>query len=72
MFTNKDIDGFAMICRAKNFERGLFVTMAVLIIGQDGMGEAVKLGNMYNDVPPEAAGRALRFIQVRANAARAA
>jgi hypothetical protein len=31
------------------------------------MGQAQILGNMYNDVPPEAAQRALRFLRLRAN-----
>lgn len=72
LFAKKDIDGIAMICRAKGFDRGLFVTLAVFIIGESGMGESQKLGNMYNDVPIEAAQRALRFMQVRISAAKAA
>lgn len=72
LFAKKDIDGIAMICRAKGFERGLFVTLAVFILGSEGMSEAEKLGQMYNNVPLEAAQRALRFMQVRISAAKAA
>jgi uncharacterized protein (DUF2336 family) len=67
LFEKKDIDTMAMVCRAANFERALFVTIAVLVLGNDGMGQAQILGNMYNEVPPEAAQRALRFLRLRAN-----
>ena len=63
----KDIDGLAMLCRAKDLERGLFVALAVFVLGDEGMGNAEKLGKLYNDVPIDAAGRALRFMQVRMN-----
>lgn len=68
-FEAKDIDSIAILCRANNFERALFVTIAVFVLGQDGMGAAEKLGNMYNEVPVEAAARALRFMQVKVKAA---
>lgn len=66
-FTRKDVDGLAMISRACEFERALFVTIAVLVLGEEGMGQAAKLGAMYNEVPVEAAGRALRFMKLRSN-----
>jgi uncharacterized protein (DUF2336 family) len=65
LVTRRDCDGLAMIARACGFERALFVTIAVLILGADGMGSAETLGRMYNDVPVEAAQRALRFLKVR-------
>lgn len=68
-FEAKDVDSIAIICRANDFERALFVTIAVFVLGQDGMGAAEKLGNMYNSVPQEAAARALRFMQVKVKAA---
>ncbi len=71
----QDIDGLAMICRAANIERPLFVTLAVLIGGGDeAMSRAEEFGKMYNAVPIEAAQRALRFFKVRkgAEAGRAA
>lgn len=71
----QDIDGLAMICRAANIERPLFVTLAVLIGGGDeAMARAEEFGKMYNSVPIEAAQRALRFFKVRkgAEAGRAA
>lgn len=61
-----DIDGLAMICRAANVERPLFVTLAVLIAGgDDAMHRAEEYGKMYNSVPVEAAQRAMRFFKVR-------
>jgi uncharacterized protein (DUF2336 family) len=68
----KDIDALAMLCRAAGFDRSLFVTLAVLLLGEAGMGEAAKLGAMYNDVPPDAAQRAVRFMKVRQASAKAA
>jgi uncharacterized protein (DUF2336 family) len=67
IFEQKDLDGIAMISRASGFDRALFVTLAVLILGEQGMGQAKTLGDMYNDVPVEAAQRALRFMKLRAS-----
>jgi uncharacterized protein (DUF2336 family) len=67
MFDNKDLDGIAMVSRAAGFERAIFVTLAMLVIGENGMGEAKALRDMYNDVPQEAAQRALRFMKLRSN-----
>ncbi|GAM98849.1 hypothetical protein U91I_02485 [alpha proteobacterium U9-1i] len=65
----KDIDGLAMICRAANIERPLFVTLAVLAFGgDDAMARAEEFGKMYNAVPVEAAQRAIRFFKVRKSA----
>ncbi len=66
----KDIDGLAMICRASNIERPLFVTLAVLACGgEEAMDRAEEFGKLYNAVPIEAAQRALRFMKVRKAAA---
>ncbi|WP_395645336.1 DUF2336 domain-containing protein [Terricaulis sp.] len=62
----QDIDGLAMICRAANIERPLFVTIAVLTCGGDqAMEKAEEFGKLYNSVPVEAAQRAMRFFKVR-------
>jgi uncharacterized protein (DUF2336 family) len=66
LFEAKDLDGIGMVCRAAGFERALFVTLAVLVLGEKGMSQAKTLGDMYNDVPVEAAQRALRFMKLRA------
>jgi uncharacterized protein (DUF2336 family) len=68
-----DVDGLAMICRAANVERPLFVTLAVLSCGGDGaMGKAEEFGRMYSAVPIEAAQRAVRFFKLRKGAEKSA
>jgi uncharacterized protein (DUF2336 family) len=66
LLERQDIDGLAMICRAANIERPLFVTLAVMTCGgDDAMARAEEFGRMYNSVPVEAAQRAIRFFKVR-------
>lgn len=66
LLDRQDIDGLAMICRAANVDRPLFVTLAVLTCGgDDAMERAEEFGRMYNSVPIEAAQRAMRFFKVR-------
>lgn len=66
LLDRQDIDGMAMICRAAAVERPLFVTLAVLACGGDeAMSRAEEFGRMYNNVPIEAAQRAVRFFKVR-------
>ena len=66
LIDRQDFDGLAMICRAANIERPLFVTLAVLTCGGDAaMERAEEFGKMYNAVPIEAAQRAMRFFKVR-------
>jgi uncharacterized protein (DUF2336 family) len=62
----QDIDALAMICRAAGIERPLFVTLAVLSCGgENAMDKAEDFGRLYNNVPVEAAQRAIRFFKVR-------
>ncbi len=73
LINRRDVDGLAMICRAAGIERPLFVTLAVLACGGDeAMQRAEEFGRMYNNVPIEAAQRAMRFFKVRKSAAQAA
>lgn len=66
LLERQDIDALAMICRAANIERPLFVTLAVLTCGgEDAMDRAEEFGRLYNNVPVEAAQRAIRFFKVR-------
>ncbi|MBL8530631.1 MAG: DUF2336 domain-containing protein, partial [Hyphomonadaceae bacterium] len=70
LIERQDIDGLAMICRAANIERPLFVTLAVLACGGEAaMSRAEEFGKLYNAVPVEAAQRAMRFFKVRKAAA---
>lgn len=66
LLERQDMDGLAMICRAANIDRPLFVTIAVLACGGDqAMSKAEEFGRLYNSVPVEAAQRAMRFFKVR-------
>lgn len=66
LLRRQDINALAMICRAADIERPLFVTLAVLSCGGDqAMNRAEEFGKMYNAVPIEAAQRAMRFFKVR-------
>ncbi|HYD73796.1 MAG TPA: DUF2336 domain-containing protein, partial [Candidatus Binatia bacterium] len=70
MLERRDVDAFAMLCRAAAVERPLFVTLAVLTCGgEDAMNRAEEFGRMYNSVPVEAAQRAVRFFKMRKAAA---
>lgn len=62
----RDIDALAMICRAADIERALFVTMATLVeSSRDGVARAEEFGRIYAAVPREAAQRAMRFYHAR-------
>ena len=66
---NQDIDTIALLCRGANFERALFVAMALALDGKDrGLAAADEFGALYESVPVVAAQRALRFYKVRASA----
>lgn len=70
MLERQDVDALAMLCRAAQIERPLFVTLAVLSCGgENAMNRAEEFGRMYNNVPVEAAQRAVRFFKVRKAAA---
>ncbi|MBS0272888.1 MAG: DUF2336 domain-containing protein [Proteobacteria bacterium] len=67
LVVDADLDALAMLCRAAGFDRALFVTLAMLIIGKDApMGRVKEFGEVYNGVPLGAAQRAIRFWKVRA------
>ena len=62
----KDMDTLALLCRGANFNRPLFVSLAIALDGQDrALGGAEEFGNLYESVPVEAAQRAVRFWKVR-------
>ncbi len=67
LIEGQDVDALAMLCRGAGFDRALFVTLCLLIGGQDyGMAKAEAFGQLYEQVPIAAAQRALRFWKVRA------
>jgi uncharacterized protein (DUF2336 family) len=62
-----DLDALAMLCRGAGFDRGLFVTICLLVAGEGyGISKAEQFGQLYSAVPVAAAQRALRFWKVRA------
>ena len=67
VFEKKDIEMLAMLCRSANFERALFVTIAVLMLETNDMAQAKKLGDMYNELSREVARRAVQFLKLRPN-----
>lgn len=62
-----DWDTMALLCRGAQFNRALFVSLAVGL-GDQAMDGAEDFGNLYESVPVEAAQRAIRFWKVRAAA----
>lgn len=69
----KDIDALAMLCRGAGFDRGLFVTISLLVVDEGGgLSRTDEYGKLYEQVPIAAAQRALRFWKVRAKGAGAA
>ena len=70
---SKDIDGIAILAKASGFEKALFASIAVVIIGgENGVAQAKKYTEMYDSVPMAAAQRAIRFWRVREKAVRKA
>jgi uncharacterized protein (DUF2336 family) len=65
VFEKKDVEMLAMLCRSANFERSLFVTIAVLMLETNGMAQTKKLGDVYNEVSREVARRAVQFLKQR-------
>lgn len=63
----QDVDGLALLCRARDFPRALFVTLAVYVGGRsdDSFTAASEFGVIYNEITAEAAQRALRFWRLR-------
>ena len=70
----RELDALAVICKAADFDRPLFLSFAVLILDQEvnAMGRAKEYANLYNELPKEAAQRTLRFWRMRRSAADAA
>ena len=63
----KQIDALAIICKAADFDRTLFLTFAVLVLDgeTDPMGRAGEYGELYAQLPKDAALRTLRFWRMR-------
>jgi uncharacterized protein (DUF2336 family) len=63
----RELDALAIICKAADFDRALFLTFAVLILGREdnAMGRAREYGQLYSELPRDAAARTIRFWRMR-------
>ena len=63
-----------MVCKAADLDRALFLTYAVILLGQEAeaMGRAKSYAEMYGQLSRETALRALRFWRMRRHTAKAA
>lgn len=69
----KELDALAVVCRAADLDRALFLTYAVVLLGSeaDAMGKAHAYARMYGELTKDAAQRTLRFWRMRRSAAAA-
>ncbi len=66
---NKQIDALAVVCKAADFDKSLFLTITVLILEDgEGMGKAQKYAHLYTSLTKETAQRTLRFWRLRREA----
>ena len=63
----RDLDALAIVCKAADFDRSLFLTFAVLVLDReiDAMGRAREYGQLYADLPRDSACRTVRFWRMR-------
>ncbi len=63
----RELDALAIICKAADFDRALFLTFAILVLGReaDAMTRAREYGQLYADLPRDAANRTVRFWRMR-------
>ncbi|NGM49497.1 DUF2336 domain-containing protein [Caulobacter sp. 602-2] len=63
----KELDGLAVVCKAADFDRALFLTFALLILdpSDEVMGKAKAYGELYAALPRESALRTIRFWRLR-------
>ncbi len=65
----KELDGLAIVCKAADLDRALFLTYAVVLLGHgsEALGRAQEYGRLYADLPKDTALRTLRFWRMRRN-----
>ena len=70
----KELDALAVVCKAADLDRSLFLTFAVVIIGgeENAMGKAGSYAKLYAELQRDAALRTLRFWRLRRGVAAAA
>ena len=66
----RELDALAVVCKAADLDRALFLTYAVVLLNDDGdaMTKAHAYARMYADLTREAALRTLRFWRMRRGA----
>ena len=65
----QDLDTVALLCRGSQFDRALYVSLAVALDPSErAMDSAQEFGKLYESVPVQAAQRAIRFWKIRAAA----
>ncbi|MDO8295455.1 MAG: DUF2336 domain-containing protein [Caulobacter sp.] len=63
----RELDALAIVCKAADFDRSLFLTFTVLILDRadDAMARAKAHGDLYGALPRDAALRTIRFWRMR-------
>ena len=63
----RELDALAIVCKAANFDRALFLTFAVLVLGPEGgaMARAREYGDLYSELTRDVANRTIRFWRMR-------
>lgn len=64
----REIDALAVLAKAADLDRPLFMTLVVVILGDDGanaMGRAQEYGHLYGDLTRDQALRTVRFWRMR-------
>lgn len=63
----RELDALAIICKAADFDRALFLTFAILILDNEpsSMARARQYGDLYSELPRESALRTIRFWRLR-------
>jgi uncharacterized protein (DUF2336 family) len=62
-----ELDMLAVICKAADFDRALFLTLVMLIVdtSPNAMGKAGKYGDLYTALPADTARRTVQFWKTR-------
>jgi len=63
----RELDALAIVCKAADFDRSLFLTFAVLILDRESnaLGRAREYGDLYENLTRDVAQRTLRFWRMR-------
>lgn len=67
ILNSREIDALAVVCKAADMDRALFLTYAVVLLGPDAnaLGKAKTYGALYQALTSETAQRTLRFWRLR-------